>query len=70
MGFTKYKIDVILELVPIIIILGPFLQIINVDRLILMTKILKSTHLINSLSKTFYPPNFEHKVKYLKIVVL
>jgi len=33
----KYKIDVILELV-FIILFSPFLQIINVDRLILMTK--------------------------------
>jgi len=39
-GFKKYNIYVILDLV--FIILGPFLQIIYVDRLILITNIFKS----------------------------
>jgi len=37
--FTKYKVDVILDLV--LIILGPFLKNINVDRFILITDIFK-----------------------------
>jgi len=40
MVLQKYKIEVIFELV--FIILGTFLQIINVDILILMTKMFKS----------------------------
>jgi len=40
MVLQKYKIDVKLE--QVFIILGPFLEIINVDRLILMAKIFKS----------------------------
>jgi len=40
MVLQEFKIDVVLDLV--FITLGSFLQIINVDRLILFTKIIKS----------------------------
>jgi len=41
MILQKYKIDVKLKLV--FIILAPFLQIINIDKLILMTKMFESS---------------------------
>lgn len=43
MVLQKYKIDLIFELV-YFIILGPFLQIIYVEGLILMTKIFRSPY--------------------------